>query len=108
MANDLVDAASVPHAIGARRRPALHFSQWSAVEFLIAMIVFLFASPFIVEIRHGQEIEAVLLTLVLASAVVAVSDRRAVRITAIALAVPAIAAAGCTIIAPICCRSRPP
>ena len=79
-------------AIGARRRPALHFSQWSAIEFLIAMIAFIFASPFIIELRYGREIEAVLLTFVLASAVVAVSDRRAVRLTAIALAVPAIAA----------------
>jgi hypothetical protein len=91
MANDLVDASSIPHAINTRRRPALHLPQWSAVEFLIAMIAFIFTSPFIVEIRYGREIEAVLLTFMLASAVVAVSDRRAIRITAIVLAVPAIA-----------------
>ena len=55
------------------------------------MIAFIFASPFIVELRYGRQIEAVLLTFMLVSAVIAVSDRRAVRITAIALAVPAIA-----------------
>ncbi|HEX4072316.1 MAG TPA: potassium channel family protein [Planctomycetaceae bacterium] len=91
MSKDLVEAANIAPEIESRRRPALHFSQWSAVEFLIAMIVFLCASPFIVEIRHGREIEAVLLTLVLASAALAVSERRSIRITAIVLAVPAIA-----------------
>jgi Ion channel len=64
--------------------------KWSAVEFLIALVVFILFSPLVVEFEYGGVIEAVLLTIMLGSAVVAVSPRWVTRLTAIFLVVPAV------------------
>jgi voltage-gated potassium channel len=68
------------------------FAKWSAVEFLGALVLFIFTSPFVVDMPNGRVIEAVLLTLVLASAIVAVSQRRTTRVAAILLGLPSVAA----------------
>ena len=65
-------------------------AKWSAVEFLIALIVFILASPLVVELEYGKVIEAGLLTAMLGSAVVAVSERWATRLTAVLLVLPAV------------------
>ena len=53
----------------------LGVSRYSAVHLLAALIVLFAATPFIEESRHGELVEAVLLTLVLVSAELAVGGR---------------------------------
>jgi hypothetical protein len=88
---NLADVIATAARNDARRRRLGQFAKWSAVEFLVAMVLFIFASPFVVELQYGNLIEAVLLTVVLGSAVVAVSDRRSTSITAVLLVLPAVA-----------------
>ena len=66
------------------------FRNWSAFEFLIAIVLFIVTSPIVEGLQYGNLIDAILLTFVLASAVVAVANRRSVMIAAF-LAVLAIA-----------------
>jgi hypothetical protein len=87
----VVEAITAPQEVEARRRRIVDFSNWTAIEFLIAMVLFIFATPFVVELRHGRQIEALLVTFMLISGVVAVSKRRSTLITAILLVMPAIA-----------------
>ena len=66
-------------------------AKWSAVEYLIALVVFILASPLVVELDYGQVIEAVMLTIVLISAVVAVFPERWItRLAAVVLVLPAV------------------
>jgi hypothetical protein len=85
--NELADAVLTSDPEVRRRIVA----KWSAVEFLIALVLFIVASPFVVELEHGQLIEAALLTTMLGSAVLAVSQKRSTRVAAILLVLPAIA-----------------
>lgn len=63
--------------------------RFSMVQFLIVLIVLLVAYPFFVELKHGQLIEDILMTIILISAVLAVGGRSWV--VTILLAVPALA-----------------
>ncbi len=72
------------------RRP-LKFRRFSAVELLIALALLFFFFPFVEEVKGGDLIVSLLLSLVLLSAVLAVSDRKGVLLTALVLAIPAIA-----------------
>src|SRR5438552_6143115 len=72
------------------RRP-LKFRRFSAVELLIALALLFFFFPFVEEAKGGDLIVSLLLSLVLLSAVLAVSDRKGVLLTALVLAIPAIA-----------------
>jgi len=72
------------------RRP-LRFRRFSAVELLIALALLLVFFPFVEEVKGGDLIVSLLLSLVLLSAVLAVSDRKGVLLTALVLAIPAIA-----------------
>jgi len=56
----------------------LGVSRYSAVHLLAALIVLFAATPFIEESRHGELVEAVLLTLVLVSAELSVGGRHKV------------------------------
>ena len=71
------------HWLGMRR--------FSAVELLIALALLFFFFPFVEEVKGGDLIVSLLLSLVLLSAVLAVSDRKGVLLTALVLAIPAIA-----------------
>src|SRR6266478_7210600 len=72
------------------RRP-LKSRRFSAVELLIALALLFFFFPFVEEGQGGDLIVSLLLSLVLLSAVLAVSDRRSVLLIALVLAIPAIA-----------------
>ena len=72
------------------RRP-LKFRRFSAVGLLIALALLFFFFPFVEEVKGGDLIVSLLLSLVLLSAVLAVSDRKGVLLTALVLAIPAIA-----------------
>jgi hypothetical protein len=72
------------------RRP-LKSRRFSAVELLIALALLFFFFPFVEEVKGGDLIVSLLLSLVLLSAVLAVSDRRSVLLIALVLAIPAIA-----------------
>jgi hypothetical protein len=72
------------------RRP-LKSRRFSAVELLIALALLFFFFPFVEEVKGGDLIVSLLLSLVLLSAVLAVSDRKGVLLIALALATPAIA-----------------
>ncbi|MFL6501685.1 MAG: ion channel [Candidatus Udaeobacter sp.] len=67
------------------------FHRFSAVELLVALALLFFFFPFVEEVKGGDVIIAVLLSLVLLSAVLAVADRKGVFFIALVLAIPAIA-----------------
>src|SRR5881409_1469731 len=69
----------------------LTFHRFSAVELLVALALLFFFFPFVEEVRGGDIIVSILLSLVLLSAVLAVADRKSVFFIALLLAVPAIA-----------------
>ena len=69
----------------------LKFRRFSAVQLLIALGLFFVAAPFVEEIKGGDLIISLLLSLVLLSAVLAVADRKHVLVIALVLAIPAVA-----------------
>jgi hypothetical protein len=64
--------------------------RFSAVQLLIALALFFTCAPFVEEIKAGDLIISVLLSLVLLSAVLAVASRRGPFIVALLLLIPAI------------------
>ena len=68
----------------------LDLHRFSMVQLLIALALFIFFAPFVEEIRGGDLIVSVLLSLVLISAVFAVASRRHTLIIALLLAIPAL------------------
>src|SRR6266480_4741663 len=71
------------------RRP-LKFRRFSAVELLIALALLFFFFPFVEEVKGGDLIVSLLLSLVLLSAVLAVASRGRTLVVALLLAIPAI------------------
>ena len=76
------DNEKAPRVLGPRR--------FSMVQLLIAFALLFFFFPFVEEIKGGDIIVSVLLSLVLLSAVLAVANRRRTLIIALLLAVPAV------------------
>ena len=72
----------VPQRSGRRR--------FSTVQLLIVLGLLFFSFPFVEEVKGGDIIVSVLLSLVLISAVLAVSNRRSTLVVAVLLATPAI------------------
>jgi hypothetical protein len=72
----------VPQRSGRRR--------FSTVQLLVALALLFLSFPFVEEVKGGDVIVSILLSLVLLSAVVAVADRKGVFFIALLLAVPAI------------------
>src|SRR5438477_11775145 len=70
--------------------PRLKFRRFSTVELLVALALLFFFFPFIEEVKGGDVIVSILLSLVLLSAVLAVADRKGVFFIALVFAVPAI------------------
>jgi hypothetical protein len=64
----------------------------SAAQFLGALILMLFASPFLDEFEYGQAIDIVLMTLVLVAGVLAVGRSHRTLVLAVVLMVPAVVA----------------
>jgi len=75
----------------ARRRRFIVLKKWSAFELLISLLAMVIVTPFVEDLAHGPLIEGMLLTFVMASAVLAVSDRRSALWIAVAIALLAIA-----------------
>jgi hypothetical protein len=69
----------------------LSLPRFSAVELLIALVLFFTAAPFVEEIQGGEFIVSSLLSLVLLAGVLAVARRKRVLLIAVVLAVTAIA-----------------
>ena len=69
----------------------LKFHRFSTVELLVALVLLFVSFPFVEEVKGGDVIVSILLSLVLLSAVLAVADRKGVFFIALALAIPAIA-----------------
>src|SRR5919197_6375745 len=69
----------------------LRFRRFSTVELLIALGLLFVSLPFVEEIKGGDLILSVLLSLVMLSAVVTVASRRGAFIVALLLLIPAIA-----------------
>ena len=72
-------------------QPRGRFHRFSAVELLVALALLFLFFPFVEEVKGGDVIISILLSLVLLSAVLAVADRKGVFFIALALAIPAIA-----------------
>ena len=70
------------------RIPRLH--RFTNVQLLIALALFFFFLPFVEEVKGGDIIASILLSLVLLCAVIAVADNKATFFIALVLAVPAI------------------
>src|SRR6476660_7897611 len=66
------------------------FHRFSTVELLIALALLFVFFPFVEEVKGGDVIVSILLSLVLLSAVLAVADRKGVFFIALVLAIPAI------------------
>ena len=62
--------------------------RFSAIELLIALFALFITLPFVETIREGTLIESILVSLVLISAIFAISAERSILVTAIALAFP--------------------
>lgn len=69
----------------------MRLPRYSAVELLIALALLLVTSPFVEDLPKGDLVEAVLITVVMVSAVVAVGGRRGSLAIAVVLLVPALA-----------------
>lgn len=81
--------ATLNRKLGPARDGLLRFSTG---KLLVALILLLVFTPFIEDLKNGDSIEAVLMTLVLVSAVLAVGGRRRSLVVATFLVVPAVAA----------------
>jgi hypothetical protein len=68
----------------------LALRRFSSIELLIAIAVFFVSMPFIEPLRVGPLIESILFTVVLASGVLAIADRRRVGVVGGALALAAL------------------
>ena len=77
------------HSLGLVPR-RLRMRRFSTVELLIALALLFVSFPFVEEIKGGDIIVSILLSLVLISAVLAVSNRRSTLVVAVLLAAPAI------------------
>ena len=66
------------------------FRRFSAVQLLMAIVLWIVATPFIDSLPYGDLIGAALLTLVLLSAVLVVGTNRRERVIAVVLVIPAI------------------
>jgi hypothetical protein len=64
--------------------------RFSAIELLIALVLLFVLTPFIEDLPHAKAVEAVLVTLVYLSGVLAVGGRRRTLLIAALLAIPAI------------------
>ena len=78
------------HSLGLVSR-RLGLRRFSTVQLLIVLALLFFFFPFVEEVKGGDLIVSLLLSLVLLSAVLAVSDRKGVLVIGIVLAIPAIA-----------------
>src|SRR5204863_7893101 len=67
------------------------FRRFTNVQLLVALVLLFFFFPFVEEVKGGDIIVSILLSLVLLSAVLAVADRKRLLAIAIVLAIPAIA-----------------
>ena len=76
--------------LGDERRFGLR--RLSAIELLLVIAILLVSFPYVERLQHGPLIESILFTIVMDSAIITISGRRAVLITAVALAVPALVA----------------
>src|SRR5437773_7604252 len=72
-------------------RQRVRFRRFSTVQLLIALALLFTCAPFVEEIKGGDLIISLLLSLVLLSAVLAVADRKHVLVIALVLAIPAVA-----------------
>jgi hypothetical protein len=82
-----------PAASGLKPRRPLHLGlrHFSAVEFFIVLIVMFLVAPFVENFKSGDAIDTILMTVVLASGVLAVGGRRRTLVLAMVLVIPAVA-----------------
>lgn len=81
------EAATKPEG---KVRPGSGISRHTAACFLAALVLIFVTAPFFEDLRDGELIEAVLITLVLLSAVLAIGGRRRTLAWAIILVIPAL------------------
>jgi len=72
-------------------QPRRRFHRFSTVELLVALALLFLFFPFVEEVKGGDVIVSVLLSLVLISAVIAVANRGLTLVVALLLMIPAIA-----------------
>ena len=78
------------HSLSLVSRP-LGLRRFSTVQLLIVLALLFFFFPFVEEVKGGDLIVSLLLSLVLLAGVLAVADRKGVLLIALLLAIPAVA-----------------
>jgi hypothetical protein len=64
--------------------------RFSAAQFLVALVLLLIITPFVDDLKNGDAIDGLLVTLVLVSGVLAVGKRRRTLVVALVLMIPAV------------------
>ena len=77
--------------ISAKRLSRIGNFRFSAAQFLVALVLLLIVTPFVDDLKNGDLIDGLLVTVVLVSGVLAVGKRRWTLVVAMALVLPAIA-----------------
>jgi hypothetical protein len=65
--------------------------RFSAAQFLVALVLLFIVTPFVDDLKNGDAIDGLLMTLVLVSGVLAVGRRRGTLVVALLLVLPALA-----------------
>ena len=87
---ELNERKRTPERVTGNGDAAIGKHRFSTVELLIALALLFLSFPFVEELKGGDIIVSILLSLVLIAAVLAVSHRRSTLVVAVLLAIPAI------------------
>ena len=91
MEESLQPKPKAAESAGTPDRPAhIALVRFSSVEFLFTLIVFFVVLPFVDNMPYGRMVDSILMTLVLASAVLAVGRRPKIMFWAVVLVLPAV------------------
>jgi len=85
-----VSARSASASLDSRPEELIGINRFSATQFLVALVMLIFATPFIDQPPYGEQIEAVVMTVVLLSGALAVGGRRRILILSLSLSVTAV------------------
>src|ERR1700733_13963598 len=90
MPEELQSKPEAEPPVPAQRPSRIGNFRFSAAQFLVALVLLLIVTPFVDDLKNGDQIDGLLVTLVLVSGVLAVGKRRRTLVVGLVLALPAI------------------